>query len=97
MVRMSPFKDLGADIIRDKQAILRAVTRLRLLGLSLEDPRLDLPGDGGEYTGRWQDGFRIGTTVLHRVLTRKSIRSNILGTWTITEKLNLLKNRAHLA
>lgn len=84
-----PLGNLGADKIGDKERIRGTITWVSLLVLGLFYQQLNIPGDGSDKAGGWQDGFWISTCLFSGELAWQGIRLNVAGTWA--------KNRAHVA
>ena len=60
-------------------------TGVWLLPLQKAYSGLNFPGECGDQTSRWQDGFETCTRVLGGVQVGQGIRLNVLGAGTIGE------------
>ena len=57
--RVPPLENLGANLLGDEQAIMRAGARIRMRVLGPLNHGLDLPGVGSCEPGERHDGFGV--------------------------------------
>ena len=82
---MSPDQYPGPYSVRNEQMVGGAGTRVWLLPLRKAYSGLNLPGECGDQTSGWQDGFGTCAGVLGGVQAGQGIRLNVLGAGTIGE------------
>ena len=82
---MSPGQYPGPYSVWNEQTDEETGTGVWLLPLRKVYSGLNLPGEYGDQTSGWQDGFGVCTGVLGGVQAGQGIRLNILGAGTIGE------------
>ena len=82
---MSPDQYPGPDSVRNEQTVGGTGTGVWLLPLRRAYSGLNLPGECGDQTSEWQDGFGVCTGVLGGVQVGQGIGLNVLGARTIGE------------